>query len=804
MSFLTEEYMWLSIFVAAMMVFIAGVLAGTSEPRNAHSGGSYQTMLCFLFGALLSGFAGWTGMYVATEANVRTMEACKTSLNNGLRVAFAGGSVMGFAVVAYGLLGITILFAIIASTPKNADDDYFFSTRSMPDAVRFLSGFGFGASAIALFARVAGGIYTKAADVGADLVGKVEAEIPEDDPRNPATIADNVGDNVGDVAGMGADLFESFVGSIIASASLAQNNQMIAFPFWIAGFGIVASIVGHFFVRVNDDANQKQLVQALHRGTYASSALVVIFAVIATFTIFDNDIGNADYDQQAFYFRGTLPEGLKNLNGNGATKLEQAFNIYPARVNKANIVPEARNLMSDTSSNQEQKALNDPDSAAFEYVFGNILDVDNLGWRYFVCIVIGLMCGVLIGEATEFFTSDAYRPTQTIADAGHMGGAATVIIQGTGIGMLSTAMPTLFITVTILACFELGGIYGISIAAVGMLSTLGVTLATDAYGPIADNAGGIAEMSEDLGEFKETVRERTDMLDALGNTTAATGKGFAIGSAVLTALSLMNAYIQGVGVLERPADPSDRPILREGDPALSVGQPIVIAGFVFGAMLPFLFAAMTMLSVRKAASSVIEEVQRQFREIPGLMDGESECDPQRCVAMCTRSSVKEMILPGMMAILTPVAMGLLVSARFLAGLLVGAISSGFMLAIYMANAGGAWDNGKKYVESPHTKHLYGGKKSETHKATVVGDTVGDPYKDTSGPALNILIKLMSIFALMLTPIFGGDWASGYWEAGLVVLLVEIGLCGLTFYYVWWKQPAKLPDTQVSGDHATKV
>lgn len=808
MSFLFEEYKFLAVFVVALMAFIVGVLEGTSAPSNANSKGGWQTMFCFLFGSLLSGAAGFTGMFIATEANVRTMEAAKSGLNRALRVAFAGGSVMGFAVVSYGLLGLSILFAIIAGSPSRATDrEYFDATRGMPDAVRFLSGFGFGASAIALFARVGGGIFTKAADVGADLVGKVESDIPEDDPRNPGSIADQVGDNVGDVAGMGADLFESFVGSIIASASLANNNRMLAYPFWVAGFGVLASLVGHFCVRVSDNADQGQLVRALHMGTYVSTGLVTVFAAIATIILFGDYDKDNPFDTQAFYFRANnIYRRVGILN----------FSFDASTLDENGLLGIAEQAGADSSAVST-------DSAIFEYLMGNIPGTstagqdpsgnfppfggmleDNFGWRYFVCIFIGLICGVLIGEATEFFTSYAFRPTRTLADAGNMGGAATVVIQGTGIGMLSTAPATLFLAATVIGCFELGGIYGVSIAAVGMLSTLGVTLATDAYGPIADNAGGIAEMEENA---PEEVRERTDLLDALGNTTAATGKGFAIGSAVLTALSLMNAYIEGVGILRRPISfggaqsnlfpVGSNNIIREGPGLLSIGQPNVLGGILIGAMLPFMFAALTMLSVRKAASSVIKEVQRQFKEFDGLMEGKVECDPDTCVRMCTRSSVLEMILPGMLSVLTPISVGLLVSARCLAGLLIGAISSGFMLAVFMANSGGSWDNGKKYVES---SGVYGGKKSDTHKATVVGDMVGDAFKDTSGPSLNILIKLMSIFSLVLAPIFGGDWESGYWWAGLIVLAGEIALLGSVYWYVWQREASaevQLHEAQVS-------
>merc|ERR1719399_2605252 len=461
-AFLKTEYLFLLPFVIVMAAFIVGVLEGQpNPPRGASSKGGWQAMICFLVGACLSALCGWIGMDVATQSNVRTMEAAKRGLNPALQVAFAGGAVMGFTVVSLGLLGITIL--LFAFTQGAASSGPFLS--ELQDGVRYLAGFGFGGSAIALFARVAGGIYTKAADVGADLVGKVESDIPEDDPRNPATIADNVGDNVGDVAGMGADLFESFVGSIIAAASLASNERELALPFWIAGFGILASAISIAVVRTKDDAKQKELLHALHGGVYSASILIVLLSALTVWLLFS--------------------DGNWNLGG----------------------------------------------------------DDVKVAFKYFGCIVIGLVAGIGIGEATEYFTSYAYSPTTSITQAGSMGGAATVIIQGLGIGMLSCVPPVVIIVATIIACYSLGGVYGISMAAVGMLSTLGITLATDAYGPVADNAGGIAEMTPGVGE---EVRERTDALDALGNTTAATGKGFAIGSAVLTALALMNAYCREV------------------------------------------------------------------------------------------------------------------------------------------------------------------------------------------------------------------------------------------------------------------
>jgi H(+)-translocating pyrophosphatase len=641
------------------------------------------------------------------------MEAARSGLNQALQIAFAGGAVMGFSVVAYGILGLTVLFYIFATAQNSGVVSDSTSSVSLPgsiidmrDAIRYLSGFGFGASSIALFARVAGGIYTQAADVGADLVGKVEANIPEDDPRNPATVADNVGDNVGDVAGMGADLFESFCGSIIACAALSSDNRELALPFWIAGFGILAAVIGFWTVSTKDDASQSDLLHSLHRGVYSASVLVIVLAVACVEILFD----------------------------------------------------------------------------------GN-----NLGYRYFGCIIIGLVAGILIGEATEFCTSYAYGPTKSITHAGSAGGAATVIIQGLGIGMISVFPPTVVIVATVLACYNVAGtgatgLYGIAISAVGMLSTLGVTLATDAYGPVADNAGGIAEMSPDV---PEEVRERTDKLDALGNTTAATGKGFAIGSAVLTALSLMNAYVKDV-----PFTGSCASGTRCLADSMLLTDAYVLSGVIFGAMLPFLFAALTMLSVRKAAGAIIVEVQRQFRDIPGLLEGKEgvKCDHMSCVKMCTKASINEMLLPGILAVMTPISVGLLIGAKALGGLLAGAIASGFMLAVMMSNAGGAWDNSKKYIEN---EKVYGGKKSDTHKACVVGDTVGDPFKDTSGPALNILIKLMTIFSLTMAPVFRGDWAT--WWYGLIVLCVEIIFVGIAYWYVWIVNG----EESVAPEHAKK-
>jgi len=520
---------------------------------------------------------------------------------------------------------------------------------------------------------------------------------------------------------MGADLFESFVGSIIACAALAGSNVEIsslganfpmstevcavdealglllremALPFWIAGFGILAASIGFWTVSTKDNASQSELLHALHRGVYSSSLFVTIFAIVSVQILFD-----------------------------GSSR----------------------------------------------------------GWKYFACIMIGLVAGILIGDATEYCTSYAYAPVQSITRAGSAGGAATVIIQGLGIGMISVLPPAVVIVITILACYAIGDLYGIAISAVGMLSTLGVTLATDAYGPIADNAGGIAEMSPDV---PAEVRDRTDKLDALGNTTAATGKGFAIGSAVLTALSLMNAYVKDVPVK------CDTGMMVDGMAVVNprclaqtmlLTDPYVMSGLIIGAMLPFLFAALTMLSVRKAAGAIIVEVQRQFRTIPGLQEGREGvvCDHMACVRLCTTASVNEMLLPGIIAVLTPISVGLLLGAKCLGGLLAGSIASGFMLAVMMSNAGGAWDNSKKYIEN---EKVFGGKKSPTHKACVVGDTVGDPFKDTSGPALNILIKLMTVFSLTLAPVFRDDWDT--WWQGLIVLVVELTLIGGAYYYVW--------------------
>jgi len=663
-AFLTTEYKYLSVFV--VLFSIALLILYTIDSDDNLDG--VRIACCFLAGAILSASAGWAGMLVATDANVRTTQAAdKEGLPTALRVAFAGGSVMGFTVVGLGLTGVSLFYYLMTLGRDDGGDD----DKMRRQALESLAGFGFGASAIALFARVAGGIFTKAADVGADLVGKIEMDIPEDDPRNPAVIADNVGDNVGDVAGMGADLFESFVGSIIAAATLADGDSvLVSLPFWIAGAGIIASMIGFFFVSTKDGASQKELLFALHKGTLVASGFVMGFSAIICWLFFDN---------------------------------------------------------------------------AKE------------GWCIYGCILIGLASGVLIGQATEYFTSYEYWAVQSITAAG-VTGPATVIIQGLGIGMVSCVAPVLVIVVTILACNALFDEYGIAIAAVGMLSTLGITLATDAYGPIADNAGGIAEMAELDGR----VREITDALDALGNTTAATGKGFAIGSAVLTSLSLLQAFKTTTGVTD-----------------IDLGDAYVMSGLLFGAMLPFLFAALTMLSVQKAAGAIIVEVRRQFAEIEGLREGTAEADSDKCVAISTQSSIEEMILPGVYAIMSPLIMGFLIGPTALAGMLAGAIASGMMLAIMMSNAGGAWDNSKKYIE---IEGACGGKGTETHKACVVGDTVGDPFKDTSGPALNILIKLMSMVSLTIAPILEGaeNWDNWYYG------LIPIGLCVAATYFVYIK------------------
>ena len=629
LAFLRREYITLVPFVAVMAVALWLLI-------DRYTGDSWvpRTAIAYLAGTVCSATAGFIGMSVAIRANVRTTAAAMRGLNPALQVAFSSGAVMGITVVGVGLLGVIVLYVIFQ------DIDY-------------VIGFGFGASSIALFARVGGGIYTKAADVGADLVGKVEAGIPEDDPRNPAVIADNVGDNVGDVAGMGADLFESYVGSIIAAVALAAaasafgdwKTDTALLPILIAGAGIVASILGTFLVRSGERADFGQLLWALRRGIFASAILVVIFAALAVYWL--------DLD------------GL--------------------------IAP-------------------------------NVSDFD-----IFWAIVAGLAAGVIIGLVTEYYTSYDYGPTKGVAESAQTG-AATTMISGIATGMQSTVVPVLMIGGAILAAFELAGFYGVALAGVGMLSTLGITLATDAYGPVADNAGGI---SEQAGLAPE-VRQRTDALDALGNTTAATGKGFAIGSAGLTALALLAAYGQAADL-----------------DGIDMLKHTTLAGLLVGAMLPFLFSAMTMRAVGRAAFSIVNEVRRQFREIPGIMEGTGRPEYAKCVDISTSGALKEMILPGLIAVGTPLVVGFVLGTEALGGLLIGSVGAGFVLAITMANAGGAWDNAKKYIELGN----YGGKGSESHKAAVEGDVVGDPFKDTSGPSLNILLKLMAIVSLVFAPVF---------------------------------------------------
>ena len=618
-AYLTRQYKTLVFFVVglAAIIFFAGTMTSGLKP---------ETAVAFVIGALCSSLAGIIGMTIATKANVRTANAAQTSSNAALDVAFSGGAVMGMTVVGLGLTGLGIVTFLF-------------------DDTTVINGFALGASLIALFSRVGGGIYTKAADVGADLVGKVEAGIPEDDPRNPAVIADNVGDNVGDVAGMGADLFESYVGSIIAAVALAVGlglpMEAIYLPFFIAAAGIVCSIIGTFFVRVKEGESASK---ALNMGEFIAMALTLV----------------------ATYFLATM------------------------------MLPKTGTIT---------------------------------GMGVFIATVAGLIAGFLIGKITEYYTSGDYQPVKDIAKASQTG-AATNIIEGLAVGMMSTVLPVLVIVIGIILSYKFAGLYGIALAAVGMLSATGMVVAVDAYGPIADNAGGIAEMAD----LDPHVREITDSLDAVGNTTAAIGKGFAIGSAALTALALFNAYTTAAGIT-----------------TIDIMNPKVVSGLFIGGVLPYLFSAITMKAVGNAAFDMIEEVRRQFRENPGIMEGTVKPDYANCVSISTAAALREMIIPGLLAVGVPVLVGMLpfLGKEALGGMLAGALVSGFLLAIMMANAGGAWDNAKKYVEQGH----FGGKGSEAHAAAVQGDTVGDPFKDTSGPSINILIKLMTIVSLVFAPLF---------------------------------------------------
>lgn len=674
MAYLKQQYKIVTIvFVSLAIVF--AIMAYIFHIQNE------WVPFAFLTGGLFSGLSGFLGMKTATHASARTANAARRSMNSGLRMAFRSGAVMGLIVVGLGLLDISvwylILDAVIPADANNAGMKLCIITTTMLT-------FGMGASTQALFARVGGGIYTKAADVGADLVGKTEYNIPEDDPRNPATIADNVGDNVGDVAGMGADLYESYCGSILSTAALgaaafasegsAMQTKAVFAPMLIAAVGILLSIIGIFSVHTKEDADVKKLIGALSRGTNLSSLLIVI----ATFAI-----------------------------------------LY-------------------------------------------LLGIENwIGLS--MSVVVGLIVGVVIGRSTEYYTSQSYKPTRKVSEAG-LTGPATVIISGMGLGMLSTAIPVLAVVIGILLSYMFAtgfnadpsnitiGLYGIAIASVGMLSTLGITLATDAYGPIADNAGGNAEMSG----LEPEVRRRTDALDSLGNTTAATGKGFAIGSAALTALALLASYIEEIRIAMERNTPD---ILINGKPLMEANisdfmqyfnvtlmNPTVLCGIFIGAMMAFLFCGLTMNAVGRAAQKMVAEVRRQFQTIKGILEGKAEPDYSRCVEISTRGAQQEMILPSLLAIATPIITGVVLGVSGVIGLLIGSLSAGFLLAVFLANAGGAWDNAKKYVEEGN----FGGKGSDTHKATVVGDTVGDPCKDTSGPSLNILIKLMSMVAIVMS------------------------------------------------------